>query len=184
MGWMDRWAAHLQRKSDARQARWLQRRQERVRSGQLSMMERWATRAQRKASKNDARWRETERLRQMVPRGPVAGPGGSTAAIRIDMSGFGWLPDGPVVSSDGGGGALIAVPLLITWAVWWLGFHRSYTVHVRVTGHLPKVKVRFPDEVTAYRAAARLVSRFQAEGPIELQRWRSDVMSPSAPPAR
>jgi hypothetical protein len=44
-------------------------------------------------------------------------------------------------------GVLLAT-LLILETIWWLVFHRSYTVHVRTKGQLAlKINVRLPDEV-------------------------------------
>jgi hypothetical protein len=177
---MDRWAARAQRKSDERLARWQERQRERARSGRMTVMDRWAARAQRKSDERLARWQECERLRQLVPSGPLAGPGGSAAVISVDQAGARWLrwwrkP----VPPTGGGGALLAACLLITEAIWWLVFRRAYTVHVRTNGHPPiKISVRLPSEVAAYRAAAQLASRFQAEGPVALQgRWADTTAS-------
>jgi hypothetical protein len=72
---------------------------------------------------------------------------------------------------------------LIVWsaaseAIWWLIFHRSYTVHVRTNGQLPlEISVRLPDEVAAYHAAATLISRFHADGPAALPSWRAEIVA-------
>jgi len=173
---MDRWAAYEQRKSDAREARWLARRRERARSGRMTLMDRWAAHEQRRSDRLLAASNELYRLRPLVPAGPVQGPGGSTAVIRVDQAGAWWLRwwRNPMPSVTGGGGpltVLLLACLLITEAIWWLVFHRAYTVHVRTNGHPPeKISVRLPSEVAAYRVAAQLVSQFQTEGPAALQR--------------
>ena len=172
---MDRWVAHGQRKGDEHAARWQERQQEKAASGQMTLMDRWAARAQRKGDETAARWLELEPLRQLVASGPVSGPGGSTAVIRVDQSGL-WTPRNPVVPTGGGaGGALLLAYLLIAMAIWWVVFRRSYTVHVRTNGYPPKIHVRLPNELAAYHAAANLVSKFQAEGPAALESWRADT---------
>jgi hypothetical protein len=174
MNLMDRWVAHGQRKGDERAARWQQRQQEKAVSGQMTLMDHWAARAQRKGDETAARWLELEPIRQLVASGPVSGPGGSTAVITVDQSGL-WAPRGAVVPTGGGGGALLLAYLLIALAIWWVVFRRSYTVHVRTNGYPPKVHARLPNELAAYRAAAELVSRFQAEGLAALESWRADI---------
>lgn len=68
--------------------------------------------------------------------------------------------------------------LLISETIWWLVFHRNYTVHVRTKGQPAlKINVRLPDEVAAYKAAVILVSRFRADGPAALPSWQADVYS-------
>jgi hypothetical protein len=177
MRWMDRWAARAQRKSDQRQARWLERQLEKAHSGRTTVTDRWVARAQRKSDEREARWQKAEALRQRVPRGPVAGPGGSEVFIRVEQAALGWLSrsnfTGP---TGGGGGALILAPMLSSWAIWWLAFRRAYTVHIRTNDHPPvKIHVRLPSEIAAYRAAAQLVSRFQDHGPDALPSWLADV---------
>jgi hypothetical protein len=153
MRWMDRWAARAQRKSDERQARWQERQEEKARSGRMTAMDRWAAGAQRKSDERAARWPDLEPLRQLVASGPVEGP---------DGGGGGWLS------------VLLLVSLLISETIWWLAFHRTYTVHVRTNGRPPiKISVRLPNEVAAYKAAVILVSRFPDEGPAALQSWRA-----------
>lgn len=171
---MDRWAAYEQRKSDQRQARWQERQRERARAGQTTFMDRWAAYEQRKADRQLAASKELYHLRPQVPRGPVQGPGGCTAVIAVEQTGAWWLHGpGPYASAGPGSGpaaVLLLACLLITEAIWWFVFHRGYSVHVRTKGQSPvKLSVRLPDEVAAYRAAARLVSQFQAEGPAALQ---------------
>jgi hypothetical protein len=180
--WMDRWAARAQRKADERRARWQERQQEKARSGRMTVMDRWVARAQRKSDERMARWREVEPLRRLVPSGPVEGPGGSEVSISVEHTGLWWLHwwKNPVPSGGAGGGGWITVPLvislLISEAIWWRVFHRNYTVHVRTNGHPAlKISVRLPDEAAAYNAAVILISRFQADGPAALPRWRADV---------
>jgi hypothetical protein len=194
--WMDQWADHLQHKSDERQARWESRRRKRTRSGRMTVMDRQAARLQRRSDQRQARWQELERFRQQVPTGPVTGPDGSTAVILVYQSGAGWLTGGGAAGgSGGGGGAIVLAAILITEAIWWLVFRRSSTVYVRTNGRPPpriafirvddrppvKVTVRLPTQVAAYRAAAELVRRFQADGPGALQGWRADAESSSTP---
>ena len=174
--WMDRWAARAQRKSDARVARWQERQRERTCRGQMTVMDRWAARIQRKSDAREARWQERGRLYSLVSSGPVEGPGGSEVFISVEQTGLWWLRwwKKPVPTTPGGSWLSVALltSLLISEAIWWLVFRRAYTVHVRTNGHPPmKLSVRLPSEVAAYRAAAQLVSRFQAEGPIALQGW-------------
>jgi hypothetical protein len=114
-------------------------------------------------------------LRQRVPRGPVEGPGGSQVLIRVDLAGL-WWQSGGYSGGSSGGGVLGLAAMLISLAIWWLVFRRAYTVHVRTNDRPPvKVHVRLPSEVTAYRAAAQLVSRFQDHGPAALPGWLADV---------
>jgi len=189
MRWMDRWAARAQRKADIRRARWQERQQEKARSGRMTIMDRWASRAQRKADARNAHWQRVEPLRKLVPRGPVAGPGGSKVFISVEQTGLWWLTrwwKNPVPPTGGGGGFLgiaLIVSALISEAIWWLVFHRTYTVHVR-TNDRPKVKisVRLPDEVAAYKAAVILVSRFPADGPAALQPWQTAVTASNQGP--
>lgn len=172
---MDRWAARAQRKSDERTARWRERQEERARSGRITAADRWMARAQRKGDERAARWQELEPLRRLVAV-PVRGPGDSAAVISVDLTGLRWMDRTHPAPSTGGGGALVAAAMLISLAIWWLVFRRTYTVHVRTNDH-PSVKihVRFPTEVAAYRAAGQLVSRFQNEGSAALQGWRAGV---------
>lgn len=145
----------------------------------MTITERWAARLQRKADRRQADWQELERFRRTVPSGPVAGPGGSTAVISVHQTGARWLTRGTAVST-GGGGALVLVSMLITEVIWWLVFRRTYTVRVRTNGRPPlKLSVRLPSEMDAYRAAAQLVSRFQADGPIVLQGQWADGTAPT-----
>lgn len=182
MRWMDRWAAYEQRRSDQRQARWLERQRERARTGRLTVMDRWAAYEQRKSDRLLAASKELYRLRPLVPNGPVQGPSGSAAVIRVDQAGAWWLRwwRNPVPPGGGGGGGLLGVVLvvclLITEAIWWLVFHKAYTVHVRTNDHPPiKMTVRLPNEAAAYRAAAQLVSQFQVHGAASLQGQWADA---------
>ncbi len=177
MRWIDRWAARAQRKAGERRARWQERQQEKARSGRMTLMDRWAARAQGQADERMARWRELEPLRRLVTDAPIRGPGDSAAVISIDQTGTRWLSrSNPVGPTGNGGGALVLACILITLAIWWLVFHRTYTVHVRTNDQPPlKIHVRLPSEIAAYRAAAQLVSRFQNDGPAALQGWRADV---------
>jgi hypothetical protein len=172
---MERWARRAQRKADDRAARWLQRQHEKAAAGRLTFMDRWAARAQRKGDDRAARWLELEPLRQLVASGPVSGPGGSTSVIRVYPTAWPWR--GTVVSVGGGGGAVLLALLLVIAAIRWLVFRRSrsWTVYARTNDYPPKVHVRLASEVAAYRAAAELVSRFQAEGPAALPGWRTDA---------
>jgi hypothetical protein len=193
--WMDQWADHLQRKSDERQARWERRQRKRTRSGRMTVMDRQAARLQRRSDQRQARWQEFDRLRQQVPTGPVTGPDGSTAVIMVYQSGAGWLTGTNGGGGGGGGGAIVLAAILITEAIWLVVFRRSFTVYVRTNGRPPektaffrvddgppvKVTVRLPTQVGAYRAAAELVRRFQADGPGVLQGWRADAESSSTP---
>lgn len=168
--WMDRWAARAQRKSDERAARWRERRQKRARSGQMTAADRFAGRVQRRSDQREARSRELTPLRLLVA-APIRGPGGSEAFISVDPSGARWMR----LTNPGAGGAPAAATMLITVAIWWLVFRRSYTVHVRTNDRPPvKSHVRLPSEIAAYRAAAELVSRFRDEGPAALQGWQAD----------
>ena len=176
MRWMDRWAARAQRKSGERAARWQERQRERARSGQLTAADRWMARAQRKSNERAARWQELEPLRQLVTAAPIKGPGDSAAVISIDQSGARWLSPLNPVGPIGPGGPLDLLRLLITEAIWWLVFRRSYTVHVRTNDHPPiKIHIRLPSEIAACHAAAQLVSRFQDDGPAALQSWRAET---------
>ncbi len=138
-------------------------------------VDRWAARLQRKSDERAARWQELQPLRQLVTAAPIRGPGDSTAVISVDQSGPRWLsplnPDGL-----GPAGPVDLLRLLIAEAIWLLVFRKSYTIHVRTNGHPPvKVRVRLPSEIAAYHAAARLVSRFQDNGPAALQSWQADA---------
>lgn len=166
---MDRWAAHAQRSSDERAARWLNRQHQRKRTGQLTFMERWAAHAQRKSDETAAHWREIEPLRELIESGP-----GSNVVIRVYPSAWPW--QGTVVSGGGGGAILLAL-LLLTAAIKWSVFRgsRSWTVDARYDGYPRRTRVRLPSELAAYRAAAQLVSGFRAEGPSALERWRADI---------
>ena len=174
---MDRWAAHEQRRSDERQARWEEERRERARTGRMTLMDRWAASAQRKSDRLLAESKALYRLRPQVPDGPVQGPGDSAVVIRVDMTGFRWLwwwrGPGPAASPGGAGGWVaiaLLICLLVTLAIWRLLFHGTWSVYVRTNDRPPrKLQVRLPDEVAAYRAAAQLVKRFQADGPSALE---------------
>jgi hypothetical protein len=91
-------------------------------------------RAQRKSDERAARWRKAEALRQLVPSGPVQGPGGSTVVISVEQTGLWWLrhSKGP---TGGGGGALLGAALLISEAIWWLVFRAEVVcTHVSEVG--------------------------------------------------
>ena len=175
MRWMDRWAAHAQRKSDERAARWARRQHEKARTGRTTFMDRWAVRAQRKSDEAAARWREVDPIDQLLASGPVRGPLGSTAVIRVYPTAWPWR--GTVVSSGGGGGAYVLAFLLIIAAIRFLIFRRSrsWTVYARYDGYPPRTRVRLASQQAAYRAATELVGRFQAEGPTALESWQADV---------
>lgn len=177
MRWMDRWVARAQRKSDERTARWQERQQEKVRSGRTTVTDRWMARAQRKSDERTARWQQAYALRQLVPSGPVEGPGGSEVFVSVEQTGLWWLRRAPLaLPAGGGGGTLTLACLLISEAIWWLVFRRTYTVHVRTNDHPPvKIHVRLSSEEAAYRAAAQLVSHFQDRGPAALLSWQADV---------
>jgi len=186
---MDRWAAHAQRKSDEQAAQWQERQHEKALSGRTTVMDRWAAHAQRKSDEAAARWLELEPLYQLLASGPAYGPAGSRAVIFVEATGDfltsrritkegTLLPTGGNISPGGaGGGALIGLAYLLILLTIWLAFRRSYTVHVHMNGYLGKMHVRLPNQLTAYRAAAELASRFEAEGPGALESWRADVMA-------
>jgi hypothetical protein len=137
-------------------------------------------RAQRKSDERAARWQELESLRRLVSAAPIRGPGDSAAVISVDQSGPRWLsplnPGGPISP----GGPVTLLRLLIAEAIWWLVFHRSYTVRVHTNDHPPiKLHVRLPSEIAAYHAAARLVSRFKDDGPAALQSWLAETSASS-----
>ena len=181
--WTDQWAGRLQRKSDERQARWEMRRRDRASRGRTTVMERQAARLQRRSDQRQVRWQELERLRPQVPTDPVTGPDGSTAVVRVYQSGARWMAvTGPAPGYSSGGGAIVFAAILITEGIWLLVFRRTYTVYVRTDGRpRAKVAVRLPTEAAAYRAAAQLVRRFQAEGPGGLPVWRAEAQSSSTP---
>jgi len=128
----------------------------------------------------------------LLASGPVKGPSDATAVIYVEATGF-FLAGrrvtkrGTVVNSGGvvvsvaggggGGGGILGLAYLFTALAIWFAFRRSYTVHVHTNGDPPKMHVRLPTELTAYRAAADLVPRFQAEGTAVLGRWRADAAS-------
>jgi hypothetical protein len=142
----------------------------------MTAADRWMAHAQHKSDERAARWQELEPLRQLVTVAPIRGPGDSAAVISIDQSGARWLSPLNSVGPIGPGGPLDLPRLLITKAIWWLVFRRSYTVHVRTNDHPPiKIHVRLPSEIAAYHAAAQLVSRFQDDGPAALQSWRAET---------
>lgn len=177
MRWMDQWAARAQRKSDERAARWQERQQENARNGRTTVTDRWAARAQLRSDQRAARWQREQALQQLVPSGPVEGPGGSEVFISVEQTGLWWLTRSKFAGpTGGGGGGLILVCMLISEAIWWLVFRRTYTVHVR-TNDRPRLKVhvRLPSKEAAYRVAAQLVSQFQDHGPAALLSWRADV---------
>jgi hypothetical protein len=182
MGWMQRWQADAQRKGDLRAARWVEHQHQKALTGQLTVMDRWAARAQRKGDYQAARWVEIEPLYRLLRAGAVAGPSGSTAVIYVGMSGD-WLlsrpptKHGTLVPTGAPGGAVVAAYLLITLAIWWVVFRRSYTVHVHINGGAEKVHVRLPSELAACHAAVKLIPRFQAEGPAAVESWRADVLA-------
>jgi hypothetical protein len=187
---LDRWAARAQRKGDEHAAGWEQRQREKVLSGRVTFMDRWAARAQRKGDEAAARWLEIAPIMKLLASGLVTGPSGATAVIYVEATGF-FLAGrrvtkqgavgqrgGVVVSSGGGGGGgMLALAYLFTAMAIWLAFRRSFTVHVHTNGDPPKIHVRLPSEVAAYRAAADLVPRFRAEGTAALDRWRVDAAS-------
>jgi len=187
---LDRWAARAQRKSDERATGWEQRRHEKVLSGRMTYMDRWAAQAQRKSDEAAARWLERTPIIELLASGPVKGPCDATAVIYVEATGF-FLAGrrvtkrGTVVNSGGvvvsvgggGGGGILGLAYLFTALAIWFAFRRSYTVHVHTNGDPPKMHVRLPSELAAYRAAADLVPRFQAEGTAALGRWRVDAAS-------
>jgi hypothetical protein len=139
-----------------------------------------------------ASWREAGSCTDgpRVPAGPVPGPDGTAAVIKIEQTGAWWLRwwRGSPAGIGWGGlpglvlwAALMAC-LLITEVIWRYVFHRAYTVHVRTTGQ-PAIKTsaRLPSEVAACQSAARLATRFQAEGPAALrdQSWAAAPPPPA-----
>lgn len=187
---LDRWAARAQRKGDERAAGWEQRRHEKVLSGRVTFMDRWAAHAQRRGDEAAARWLEIAPIMKLLASGPVKGPSDTTAVIFVEATGF-FLAgrrvtkQGTVVHSGGvfvsggggGGGAILGLAYLFTAVAIWVAFRRSFTVHVHTNGHLANIHVRLPSELAAYRAAADLIPRFQAEGTAALERWRVDAAS-------
>ena len=178
---MHRWAVHAQRMGDERATRWEKRQQEKALSGRVTLLERYASRAQRKGDEAAARWLEIDPLWQLIRSGPAKGPLGSAAVIRVYSTAWPW---GVVVSGGGGAGAIVLAALLVVAATRRLIYRRSrsWTVLVRYGGHRGKMVVRVRSEQAAYRAAADVFTRFQAEGPAVLENWRADVeASESAP---
>jgi hypothetical protein len=183
VGWMERWQADAQRKGDQRAARWREHQDQKASTGQLGVMDRWAARAQSKGDESAARRQAIAPLAQLLRAGPVTGPSNSYAVIYVEMSGL------STQGADAAGPVVGLVCLLVGLAIWRLVFRRSYTVHVHINGGGEKVHVRMPGELAAYRAAAELVPRFQAEGPAAVDGWRADVLAsknvpdPTATPA-
>jgi hypothetical protein len=186
---LDRWSAWAQRKSDERAAGWEQRQHEKAFSGRMTFMDRRAVHAQRKSDEAAARWLVTAPIMKLLASGPVKGPSEATAVIFVEPTGF-FLAGrrvtkqgtvvhsgGVVVPSGSGGGGILGLAYLSTALAIWLAFRRSFTVHVHTNGDPPKIHVRLPSEVAAYRAAADLIPRFQAEGTAALGRWRVDAGS-------
>jgi hypothetical protein len=181
---LDRWAARAQRKGDERAAEREQRQREKVLSGRVTFMDRWAARAQRKGDEAAARWLEIAPIRKLLGSGLVTGPSDATALIYVEATGSylagprvtrqGAVQRGGSAVGFGGAGVVLLVYLLTTMPIW-LACRRSFTVHVHTNGDPPKMHVRLPTELAAYRAAADLVPRFQAEGTAALERWRVDA---------
>jgi hypothetical protein len=181
---LDRWAARAQRQGDKHAAEWEQRQREKVLAGRVTVMDRWAARAQRKGDEAAAKWLEIAPIRRLLGSGLVRGPSDATALIYVEATGsYMALPRvtrrGAVVRGGGGGGGagVILLVYLFTTVPIWLAFRRSFTVHVHTNGDPPKMHVRLPTELAAYRAAADLVPRFQAEGTAALEPWRADAAS-------
>lgn len=184
---LDRWAARAQRRGDEHAAEWEQRQREKVLAGRVTFMDRWAAHAQRKGDEAAAKWLEIAPIRRLLGSGLVRGPSDATALIYVEATGsYMALPrvtkKGAVVRGGGGGGGggsagVVLVVYLFTTMPIWLAFRRSFTVHVHTNGDPAKVHVRLPTELAAYRAAADLVPRFQAEGTAALERWRVDAAS-------
>jgi hypothetical protein len=185
MTFLDRWAARAQRKGDEHAAEWEQRQREKVLSGRVTFMDRWAAHAQRKGDEAAAKWLEIAPTRKLLASGPVKGPSDATAVIYVQptgsfLEGRHVTKQGAIVRRSGGGGFpgnIIGQAYLLTAVAIWLAYRRSYTVHVHTNGDPPKIHVRLPTELAAYRAAADLVPRFQAEGTAALERWRVDAAS-------
>jgi hypothetical protein len=186
---LDRWAARTQRKSDERAVGWEQRQHEKVLSGRMTFMDRWAAHAQCKSDEAAARWLEIVPIMKLLASGPVKGPSDATAVIFVEATGF-FLAGrrvtkqgtvvhrgGVVVSSGSGGGGILGLAYIFTAMAIWLAFRRSYTVHVYTNGRPANIHVRLPSELAAYRAAADLIPRFEAEGTAALGRWRVDAAS-------
>jgi hypothetical protein len=125
---------------------------------------------------------------KLLSSGPVSGPSDTTAVIFVEATGFFLagrrvskqgtvVHSGGVVVSSGGGGGILGLVYLFTAMAIWLAFRRFYTVHVHTSGHLANIHVRLPSELAAYRAAADLVPRFQAEGNAALERWLVNAAS-------
>lgn len=175
---LDRWMARSQRKGDERSARWVEHQHQKALAGRMSLMDRWAAHAQRKGDSAAARWLEIDPLYRLLQSGPAKGPSGSTAVIYVEATGEilrrrRITKQGRVVGVGGGyGGVVGLVYVLISLAIW-LGFRRSYTIHIHTNGHLGNVHVRLPNELAAYRAAAELVPCFEAEGPDAVGPWRA-----------
>jgi hypothetical protein len=185
---LDRWAARAQRKGDKRTAGWEQRQDEKVLSGRVTFMDRWAARAQRKGDEAAARWLEIAPTMKLLASGPVKGPSDTTAVIFVEATGFFLagrrvtkqgtvVRSGGAVVPSGGGGGVIGLAYLFTATAVWLAFRRSYTVHVHINDHPANIHVRLPSELAAYRAAADLIPRLQAEGTAALGPWRADAAS-------
>ena len=183
---LDRWAARAQRKGDEHAARWEQRQRERVLSGRMTFMDRWAAHARRKSDEAAARWREIAPIMKLLASGPVNGPSDTRAVIFVEPTGFflasrrvtkqgSAVRSGGIVVSSGGGGGIVGLVYLVVAMAIWLAFRRSYTVHVHTNAHRANIRVRLPSELAAYRAAANLIPRFQAEGIAALGRWRVDA---------
>ena len=124
-------------------------------------------RIQGKSDERAARWQELEPLRQLVTAAPIRGPGDSAAVISIDQSGPRWLSPLNPVGPIGPGGPLDLLRLLITEAIWWLVFRRSYTVHVRTNDHPPD-----QDSRPAAQRDSRLPRHRPAGQPVPGRRTR------------
>lgn len=147
-------------------------------------MDRWAARYQRKSDERQAHWAELAHYYGMFSAGLVPGPDGIDADICVDQTGLRWLHWYNHRSSAGSwaGGvvaALLLISTLMSETVWWLVFHRTYTIHVTTYGNSPvklaRISVRLPEKTAAYRAAADLACRFEDEGSAALDAWRAEV---------
>ncbi len=176
---MDRWVAFEQQKADRQLARSRERYQLISQGRPATWLDRWGAHEQRKADAQLAHGRVMSQLAPLVPREAVQGPDWVPVRVTVGKTGCSWLdhlengPGGPGFALGGVLGFAVAAVMLaaigVTMLIWRYAFHQTYTVHARAESYPPvQRQVRLPGEAMAYRYAAGLVGRIQAEGAAAL----------------
>ncbi len=96
MGFLDQWAADVQRRSDERAARWQERQREKARTGRMTPLDRWAAWAQRKGDERESGWEQRQHEKVLSGRTTFMDRWAAHAQRKGDEAAARWLEIDPI----------------------------------------------------------------------------------------